>query len=104
MTVKLRPSFLSALWLFCGNDLERRHGEKRDAPNLLYFFLSGMMGAWWLARKCSLLQMVAKGKERNASSATLELKTSHGFSLDTSELNGVVFHRMNLKYKKQETC
>ena len=86
MTVKLRPSFLSALWHFCGNNLERGHGEKRDPPNLLYFFLSGMMGAWWLARKCSLLQMVAKEKERNASFATLELKTQHDFLQDKLEV------------------
>jgi len=71
MTVQLGPSFLSTLWHFCGNDLERGYGEKRELPNLLYFFLPGMMGAWWLARKCSLLQMVAKGKERNESFAPL---------------------------------
>lgn len=46
--------------------------------------------------------MVAKGKESSASFATLELKTLHGFSLDTNELNGVVFYKMNLRYKKQE--
>eukprot|EP00069_Balaena_mysticetus_P001950 bmy_15570T0 len=37
-------NFSPVPWHFCGNDLERGYGEKRDAPNPLYFFLSGMIG------------------------------------------------------------